>query len=172
MDAMENIFVHVTNGPHPLVQGTHWAALINAWGCVKKDLERATSIFDSIADHPSTKATGQTLPDAVVFEALINVLITLRRTDLLSTYVDRLSSQGIHMTAYIANLLIKGYASVGDIERARGVFENLVDPPEGIAAPFNHAPHDGDSSAPQAPAYVPVYREVCRYWQSQVVEHD
>lgn len=167
VDAMENIFVHVTSGPHPLVQGTHWAALINAWGCVKKDLERATSIFDSIADHPSTKATGQTLPDAVVFEALINVLITLRRTDLLSTYVDRLSSQGIHMTAYIANLLIKGYASVGDIERARGVFENLVDPPEGIAAPFNHAPHDGDSSAPQAPAYVPVYREPST-WEAMV----
>ena len=159
--AMEEIFEHLTQGSKPMVQSTHWASLINSWGCVQKDLDKALAVFDSISTHPSTKLTGAALPDAVVFEALINVLVTLRRTDLIPTYVERLSSYRIHMTAYIANLLIKGYAAGGDIDSARGVFERLVDPPEGMAALHNHAPHDTDvRNVPQVPEGSPVYREV------------
>lgn len=165
--AMERIFDQVTSGPRPLIQGTHWASIINSWGCVQKDLDRAVSTFEMIATHPSTQQSGLVLPDAVVFEALINVLVTLRRTDLLPTYVDRLASHGIHMTAYIANLLIKGYASVGDIERSREIFEGLVDPPEGMAAIYNHAPHDGAADKPPVSVGDPVYREPST-WEAMV----
>ncbi|KZT13192.1 uncharacterized protein LAESUDRAFT_719521 [Laetiporus sulphureus 93-53] len=166
--AMEDVFEIVVSGPKPLVQGTHWASLINSYGCVQKNLDRALAVFDSIANHPSTKRTGAVLPDAVVFEALINVLVTLRRTDLLPTYIERLTSNGIHMTAYIANLLIRGYASVGDIARARDIFENLADPPEGVAAPHNHAPHDSEATVTEnVPVSAPVYREPST-WETMV----
>lgn len=66
----------------------------------------------------------------------------------------------MHMTAYIANFLIKGYANVGDIGRAREIFESLVDPPFGVAAPNNHAPHNVVESA-EINIMEPVYREVC-----------
>jgi pentatricopeptide repeat protein len=35
----------------------------------------------------------------------------------------RLQRSGVHMTAYIANILIRGYAAAGNIEEARKVFE-------------------------------------------------
>lgn len=158
---MVEIFEKLIADPNVPVQGTHWAALINAWGCVRKDLNKAVEIFESIRDHPSTRQSRAMFPDAVIFEALINVLVTLRRADLLPIYTAKMSTYGVHMTAYIANLLIKGFAASGDIARAREIFEGLSDPPEGVAAPNNHAPHDSEVVAPNAvPASAPVYREV------------
>ena len=158
---MEKVFEQLVADRSVSVQGTHWAALINAWGCVQKDLDKALAIFDSIATHPSTKQSSTPMPDAVVYEALINTLVTVRRMDLVPMYLERLQSSGVHMTAYIANLLIKGYASVNEIERSREIFESLQDPQEGVAAPHNHAPHQNkQSNVLSVPAGTPVYREV------------
>jgi pentatricopeptide repeat protein len=156
---MEKTFAQLVKDNSVTVQGSHWAALINAHGCVSKDLDKAIEVFDSIEGHPSTLTSRTRLPDAVAFEALINVFVTLRRTDLVPMYLERLKRSGVHMTAYIANLLIRGYAAAGNIVEARKVFESLVDPPVGIAAPHNHAPHD-TSVAPRIPPSELVYREV------------
>jgi|SRR6267142_2157589 len=157
--AMERTFTQLVKDKNVAVQGSHWAALINAHGCVGRDLDKAIEVFDAIEKHPSTLTSRARLPDAVAFEALINVLVTLRRTDLVPTYLQRLQRSGVHMTAYIANLLIRGYASAGDIEQARMVFESLADPPVGVAAPHNHAPHD-ISVTPRFSSHEFVYREV------------
>jgi pentatricopeptide repeat protein len=116
--AMQGMFQRLCDD-NVQVQGTHWGSLINAYGCVKKDLNKAIQVFDSIASHPTTLKSNAILPDAVAYEALINVFVTLRRTDLIPVYMDRLTASGVHMTAYIANLLIKGYAVGGDLARAR-----------------------------------------------------
>lgn len=71
-----------------------------------------------------------------------------------------MTAAGVHMTAYIANFLIKGYAIVGELDKAREIFESLVDPPTGVAAPNNHAPHD-PSAGNAVGCMEPVYREVC-----------
>lgn len=155
---MEQTFATLQRDNKVSVQGTHWASLINSYGCVQKDLNKSLSVFDSIATHPSTKPG--TLPDAVIFEALFNVLVTLKRTDLLDHYTEQLPRFGVHMTAYIANLLIKGFASSGDMDRARSVFEGLADPPQGIAAPHNHGPREGEVIESLDLSNVPVYREV------------
>ena len=156
--AMEQTFATLCTDKSVRVLGTHWGSLINAYGCVQKDLDRAVEVFESIASHRSTRK-GNPMPDAVAYEALINVFITLRRTDLIPVYMDRFQSSGVHMTAYIANLLIKGYAVAGELEKARSVFASLVDPPTGVAARNNHAPHELDAVAPVHPN-APVYREV------------
>lgn len=158
---MEKVFQDLVADSSVSVQGTHWAALINAYGCVHKDLDKALQVFDSIATHPSTNSRNSPLPDAVVYEALINTLVTLRRMDLMPAYIERLQASSVHMTAYIANLLIKGYASVGEIERSREIFESLQDPQEGVAAPHNHVPHQNkQANASPIPVNAPVYREV------------
>ncbi|KAI0693474.1 hypothetical protein BC835DRAFT_1306715 [Cytidiella melzeri] len=164
-DAMEAVFHELLGSKIP-VSGQHWAALINAYGCVQKDLDKAVSVFESIKDHPSTKQSSASLPDAVSFEALINVFNTVRRTDLIPEYLAKLPEYGIHMTAYIANVLIRGYAMHGDIGQARAVFESLVDPPEGMAALNNHAPHDSEQVV-SVPADAPVYREPST-WEAMV----
>jgi PPR repeat len=156
---MERTFNQLVKDKSVTVQGSHWAALINAHGCVGRDLDKAISVFNSIEQHPSTRASKMALPDAVTFEALINVFVTLRRTDLVPEYLEHFQRSGVHMTAYIANLLIRGYAAVGDIEQARIVFESLVDPPVGVAAPNNHTSHDASVQQRISPD-EPIYREV------------
>ncbi|KAI0084208.1 hypothetical protein BDY19DRAFT_1096614 [Irpex rosettiformis] len=164
--AMEKVFEQLLADHDLTVNGAHWASLIHAYGCVQKDLDKAIAIFESIKDHPSTKRSGAALPDAVAFEALINVFNTVRRTDLIPQYVAKLDQYGIHMTAYVANLLIRGYAMHGDIEQARAVFDSLEDPPEGVAAPNNHAPHNSEQAV-SVPANAPVFREPST-WEAMV----
>ncbi|KAG8218224.1 hypothetical protein J3R82DRAFT_3792 [Butyriboletus roseoflavus] len=159
--AMEATFKRVESNPRIRLQGTHWAALINAYGCVKKDTDKAIRVFESISSHPSSQRGPTPLPDAVSYESLINVLVTRKRMDLAQQYLARLQETGVHMTAYIANLLIKGYAADGAIEQARAIFESLADPPSGVAAPGNHVPHDStfaSSTPPGSPDSV-SYRE-------------
>jgi hypothetical protein len=48
---------------------------------VNKDLDKAISIFNMIPTHPDTRNTLEILPDAVTFEALINVLVALKYID-------------------------------------------------------------------------------------------
>jgi hypothetical protein len=163
---MESVFRTLENDPRVEIQGSHWGAIINAWGCVKKDLENAIAIFESISHHPSTLRSSAILPDAVTFEALINVFVAHRRTDLIPRYIERLEATGVHMTAYIANCLIKGYAAVDNLDESRRLFESLQDPPEGIAASNNHAPYQPSSST--VPPTAPVYREVRPLLKSQL----
>ncbi|KAF8263439.1 hypothetical protein EI94DRAFT_1740927 [Lactarius quietus] len=164
--AMEKTFSQLVKDRTVPVQGSHWAALINAHGCVGRDLDNAIAVFNSIEKHPSTVARKLHLPDAVSFEALFNVLVTLRRTDLVPEYLERLRRSGVHMTAYIANLLIRGYAAAGDIKQARLVFESLADPPVGVAAPNNHTPHDV-AAPPRVSPNELVYREPST-WEAMV----
>lgn len=154
ISSMEHVFEELQSTTNIEIQGTHFASLINAYGCVHKDLDKALNVFNSIATNPRASPV-----DAVVFEAVFNVLVTHRRTDLLDEYVEKMNIAKVHMTAYVTNVLIKGYAIAGDLTRARQIFESLIDPPEGVAAPNNHAPHD-PSSVPQVDPTAPVFREV------------
>ena len=157
---MEEIFQRVIGSPDTEVQGTHWAAMINAYGCAGKDLNRAIGIFESIEKHPSTARAKTSLPDAVVYEALFTVLSAHRRPDLIRAYLQRLRSSHVHPTAYVANAAIKGYAAAGDLESARAMFESMEDPPIGIAAPHNRPPHEPQRLPNEVPPQAPIYREV------------
>ncbi|KIK21939.1 hypothetical protein PISMIDRAFT_680896 [Pisolithus microcarpus 441] len=159
IEAAEETFKKVESSAETSLQSTHWAALINAYGCVLKDLDKAISVFDSIASHPSARRNPlNPIPDAVTYESLINVFVIHKRMDHVRTYLAKLQASGVHMTAYIANLLIKGYSTAGDIEEARRVFESLADPPSGVAAPNNHVPHNPASTS-SVSSTGPSYRE-------------
>lgn len=162
MSSVHRVFGLLENDNSVPIQGSHWAAVINAWGCAGKNLSKAIEVFDSIATHPKTlRSSSSPLPDAVCYEAMINVLVTHRRADLITEYTARLQASGVHMTAYIANFLIKGHAVCGDLGKARELFEGLADPAVGLAAPNNHVPHEGEKAQGIAPsANGVVYREV------------
>ncbi len=132
--AMEDVFGQLVKSRIVRVQGVHWAALINAYGCVMKDLDKAMNIFNAIAEHPTTKESGSKLPRRRHLRISYQRPCHTPSTELVPEVLERLSASGIHMTAYIANLLIKGYSDAGQIERSREVFESLLDPPVGVAA--------------------------------------
>ncbi|KAF8306238.1 hypothetical protein DL93DRAFT_2088801 [Clavulina sp. PMI_390] len=141
---------------HGQPQGSHWAAMINAWGSVARDLDRTLTTFQACA----ASARGN-LPDSCVYEALFNALFANGRADLVPTYLDDMAKRGVHSTAYIAAVLVKGYSEGGDIEAARRVFAGLVDPPLGVAAPHNHQINNA-IGLNLVPADAPVFREVCQ----------
>ncbi|KAJ7885031.1 hypothetical protein B0H14DRAFT_2699510 [Mycena olivaceomarginata] len=120
IETMERIWEALRADNRVEIQGNHFATLINAYGCVQKDLDKAIAVFNSIPGF--SRAPPR---DALVFEALVNALVAHRRTDLMPEYVALMHSEGVHMTAYIANFLIKGYADVGDMAQARAIFEGL-----------------------------------------------
>ncbi|KAF8905824.1 hypothetical protein CPB84DRAFT_1676251 [Gymnopilus junonius] len=153
LQQMEKVFAELQRDKSVEITGAHFASIINAYGCVSKNLDKALSVFDSMHTIPRAPP-----PDAVVFEAVINVIVAHKRTDLIPVYISKMIESGVHMTAYIANFLIKGYANVGDLDQARTVFESLADPPTGVAAPNNHVPHSPSVSL-EVPVLEPVYRE-------------
>jgi len=161
IDKMEETFKALQNDRSVEIQGNHFGSLINAYGCVKKDLDKAIEVFNSIPTFPRAQPV-----DALVFEAMVNALVAHRRTDLIPEYLAKMEAAGVRMTAYIANFLIRGYAMVGEVERARSIFESLEDPLEGMAAPNNHAPHE-PSSSPVVDQSAPVYREPST-WEAMI----
>lgn len=153
---MEHVFGQLIADGRTAVQGNHWASIITAHGVHRFDLDKALEIFEDIPSHVSSRAPRQDksrarLPDAVTYEALLNVLLAHDRTDLMQAYIERMRKSGIHPTAYVANLMIKGLAAQqcgGDaeaqrhaLEQARAFFEEMSDPPMGVAAVGNHPPN-------------------------------
>ncbi|GAA5882229.1 hypothetical protein JCM16303_002292 [Sporobolomyces ruberrimus] len=172
LDTMRKVFDQLVKNRQVSVTGAHWASMINAYGAVAKDLDRAISIFDSIPHHPSTqKNPNGPLPDAVVYEALLNALLANNRAEMCDKYLEEMKNKGVRMTAYVANSLIKGYAAQSNYAGARAVFLAMQDPPVGVASLGNH-PIDrhpkhhhqsGTSTSTQMPVDAPVYREPSTY---------
>ena len=109
--------------------------LLKSLHCVDGRLACATNNRVNNSQEKTNYASNTSpLPDSSCYEALINVFVTLHRTDLIQTYLERLKKDHVHMTPYVANVVIKGLAGCGDMEGARALFETMEDPPSGWAA--------------------------------------
>ncbi|BGP15137.1 hypothetical protein JCM10213_005402 [Rhodosporidiobolus nylandii] len=169
LESMQQVFARLARDKRVRVSGAHWAAMINAYGVVAKDVDRAIAIFDSIPAHPTTANNPNgPLPDAVVYEALLNALIANGQADLCDKYLLEMKERSIRMTAYVCNSLIKGYTSQSLFDHARRIFAAMSEPPSGVASagnhPINRHPKHHHQAA-QAPASVdaPTYREPSTY---------
>ncbi|WFD20109.1 hypothetical protein MCAP1_002353 [Malassezia caprae] len=163
-DRQQSVFARLSADRLVSVQGTHWASLIHTQGVVLRNLDQALGTFESIAERaPSMpRQSMSTVPDAVVYEALFAVFVVHGRTDLMPTYLARMGTQRILPTAYIANLLIKGYAQDGPmgLVEARRVFDAMIDPPAGVAAAGNHLPrHHGAGALGMRRERKPTYSQ-------------
>ena len=141
------------------VQGTHWASLITSYGVYQKIPAKAREVFDSIASHPSTRRFKAELPDAVCLEALVGVYAAHNQYQDMHQALHHAAQRGIHLTAYGANLFIKAYAASGSsgIEQARSIFDQMQDPPVGVAAAGNHGPRLHGAGAAQVPSRDPAF---------------
>ncbi|KAJ9116850.1 hypothetical protein QFC22_004507 [Naganishia vaughanmartiniae] len=135
LDAMQKVFDNLCRDRRIDVQGTHWASLIHAYGNVAGQPEKAIEIFESIPSHASTRSKDI---EPVCWEAILNVLASAKMADRMEEYVSRMRQQHIRPTAYINNMLIRGYAAVDKLEKSREIFEGMQDAVMGVAAPNNH----------------------------------
>lgn len=97
--SVRDVFERLVQEPTIQVTGTHWASLIHANGITAGDHARAIEIFDSIADHPSSKRSKITMPDVICYEAMFNVLHSQNRTDLIDGFLQRMQAQFVRPTA-------------------------------------------------------------------------
>ncbi|KAK9465950.1 hypothetical protein V1512DRAFT_265115 [Lipomyces arxii] len=97
----------------------HYASLISAEGCVRKDMDSALRLFNEVV-HSSV-----IVPDEVLFQALIESYIAndlVEETD--KVIADMRSKYNIRLTPYVANTLIRGWEAI-DIKRSRKVFNDV-----------------------------------------------
>ena len=125
LSAMQTVFNNLCNDSRVSVAGTHWASMIHATGNVAGNAQDAVDMFESIPTHPSNKKGGPIEP--VCWEALMSVLAQHKMVTEMESYRARMTEQGIRATAYVYNMLIKGYGNVGQIENSRAVFESMGD---------------------------------------------
>lgn len=154
VNAMNATFLRLLRDHSVQVAGPHWAALISCHG---QDLEKCRDIFRSIP-----LKTGST-PDAVAYEALLQVYANHARVDLVDALLAEMMRLGVARTAYVANHAIQGYAKTGTFEgltKARTIFLAMSQPPAGVASTGNHplprssgagAHHAGGSEGAQQP---------------------
>lgn len=165
LTSMNRVFGELCADRKVPVQGTHWASLITAFGLHSGDVDKALAVFESIGAHPSTKSS---VPEPVVWEAILNVLGQRGTLDQLEGMRARLDASGARSTAYVCNVLIAGYAKHGQVEAARAIFEGMGDSITGVAAPNNHpalltsSGHVKPSTTTPAPTDK-VYREPSTY---------
>ncbi|WVF66922.1 hypothetical protein IAT40_001665 [Kwoniella sp. CBS 6097] len=160
LEAMENVFAEIQSNPAVPLQGTHWASLITAYGLHANDLSKSKEIFDRIPANTSR--------EAVVWEAMLNVLSQKGTVDELESVRQKMIATGVQPTAYVYNALINGYSRANDIAKAREVFESMGDSVSGVAAPNNHptlltsSGHVKPNTVTNGPTKV-VYREPSTY---------
>lgn len=159
IDAMKNIFGRLIADRLVEVQGNHWASLITSHGIHCKDLNQAVEIYHSIPYHVSSVRQGKKgkEPDALAFEAILSVFAEHKRIDLIEEYINKRKAQGCELTAYVANVLIKAYSSLvpeDGLNKARLVFEEMHDPPIGMAAAGNHPIQRQHVSGAQHSGYI------------------
>ncbi|GAA5823166.1 hypothetical protein JCM10212_004253, partial [Sporobolomyces blumeae] len=174
LEQMQHVFGRLARHKRVSVSGAHWASMIHAYGTVAKDLDRAIALFDSIPHHPTTRNNPNgPLPDAVVYEALLNAILANGKPEMCEKYLAEMKQKGVRMTAYVANTLIKGYAAQNNFAAARAIFYAMQDAPVGVASYGNHAvdrhPKHQQPFVP-APADAPVYREPSTYEMMVKVE--
>ncbi|KAK7038922.1 hypothetical protein VNI00_010313 [Paramarasmius palmivorus] len=144
--------------------------LMEAYALEPIDLPALLRTFAQLQQTPETFASILATPqilDALVFEALINVLVAHRRMDLVPEYVAMMNEKGVHMTACVCNGLIRRYASVGEIDKAREVFEGMVDPEVGRAGRWNHAQRAEAEQVEGVAPIAPIHREPST-WEAMV----
>ncbi|TEB28926.1 hypothetical protein FA13DRAFT_1865883 [Coprinellus micaceus] len=147
--AMESVWEQLTSDSSVQINGTHF-----------RDVDRAIATFDSIPELTVSPGTlSPTRPSSTPSSRT-------SAPELIRSFMERMVEDSVHMTAYVANFLIKGYANSGDVEQARTIFESMLDPPTGVAAPNNHAPHE-PATAPTVGVMEPVYREPST-WEAMI----
>ncbi|PWY94082.1 hypothetical protein BO94DRAFT_318633 [Aspergillus sclerotioniger CBS 115572] len=97
----------------------HYASLIHAKGCVMHDMEAAHDVFKSVASN------GRVRMQPCLYQALLEAMVANHQVSQTEEIVRDMSRRGVEMTAYIANTLIHGWATEGNVAQAKNVYDSI-----------------------------------------------
>ncbi|KAI7787358.1 hypothetical protein LA080_016433 [Diaporthe eres] len=115
MQAAESVLdsIRASGGkPEPV----HFASLIHARGCVLHDMAAARKTFDHVINDRSITAT------ASLFQALFESMVANHCVADTEPLLMEMRRRKVELTPYIANTLIHGWASDGNIARAEDIY--------------------------------------------------
>ncbi|KAK9455972.1 hypothetical protein V1511DRAFT_496188 [Dipodascopsis uninucleata] len=102
------------------VTAQHYAALITAHGCILRNLDSARKFFEKIIN------AGAIRPDDCMFQALIEAYIANGQVQQTENLLELMrSTYRIQLTAYMANILVRGWATI-NIQRSESFFYEVL----------------------------------------------
>lgn len=104
----------------------HYASLIFARGVCMKNEQAALDFYKALIN------SAQVRPDKHIFQALLESYVVNNKVRSASVVLKDMVTFGVDLDAYMANILIRGWAPV-NLEKARGLFDHVLQ--EGIAEP-------------------------------------
>ncbi|OQE31426.1 hypothetical protein PENSTE_c001G06502 [Penicillium steckii] len=118
MDAAEKVLESMkAAGQQP--DAVHHASLVHAKGCVQHDLPAARKVFDSVVSDRRVR------PQPCLYQALFEAMVANNRVADTEEVVKSMLQRNVEMTAYIANTLIHGWATEGDVSKAKAIYDSI-----------------------------------------------
>lgn len=100
-------------------EAVHYGSLIHAKGCVMHDMAGARAVFDSVLKDTNIRPTD------TLYQNLLESMVANHEVEKTSEILADMNQRRISMTPYIANTLIHGWAGVGQIEKAKAIYDGL-----------------------------------------------
>lgn len=118
MDAAEKVLDSMqAAGVQP--DAVHYASLVHAKGCVQHDLSAARKVFDSVVSDRRVRL------QPCLYQALFEAMVANNRVADTEEVVASMAQRNVEMTAYIANTLIQGWATEGNLSKAKTIYDNI-----------------------------------------------
>lgn len=116
MRAAENVLSSMrAGGLQP--ECVHYASLIHGKGSAQRDLPAALGVFnDAVADK-------RVRLQPILYQALFEVMVANGRVEDTEPMLQSMKMRNIEMNGYIANTLIQGWASAGNLPKAKAVYD-------------------------------------------------
>ncbi|KAL5342998.1 hypothetical protein BJX70DRAFT_385842 [Aspergillus crustosus] len=118
MVAAEKVLETVkASGQEP--EAVHYASLIHAKGCVMRNMESAHDVFKSAVSNPKVKV------QPCLYQALLESMVANHQVAQTEAIVEDMAKRRVEMTPYIANTLIHGWATEGNVLKAKAIYNSV-----------------------------------------------
>lgn len=100
-------------------EAVHYASLIHAHGCVMHDMKAAQDVFNSVVSNSKVRL------QPCLYQALLEAMVANHQVAQTEDIVKDMVQRRVDMTAYIANTLIQGWATEGNVSKAKAIYDSI-----------------------------------------------
>ncbi|KAL8916499.1 MAG: hypothetical protein Q9208_008477 [Pyrenodesmia sp. 3 TL-2023] len=100
-------------------EAVHYASLIKAKGYQHQDLDGAWETFKT------AMASSEIRPHASLYQAMFESMVANSQVEAIDGLLRDMEVQGVRMTPYIANAVIRGWATADNIAKAQDLYESM-----------------------------------------------
>lgn len=118
IEAADNVLLSIVSD-HSAVTSKHYASLLYARGVCMKNQIAAQEFYNALV------LNNRVRPDKHIFQALLESYVVNKSVRSTPGVLKDMVSYGVDLDAYMANILIRGWAPV-NLDKARGLFNHIL----------------------------------------------